>query len=215
MTTRLGLSWLLRIAGGFGVVATSFGITLAILNYMDGPTQTAATNKSRSGETITGVTGLPVLAPTLGSPKWNTMEGVVARALPISSPAGQQALQIVSTSDDGNKQISVTFTGLAPRRYRAVVLIKRGSTSRLILELRGGGAYGLVTFDLDHRETAGVQGDVQSQGLEQVENGWLRMWAEATTHNTADFFVSVLLSGAGRGAQRDFTIGGVRLEPVG
>jgi hypothetical protein len=207
---RSGLNWF-SVVAVFAVVATwSSGMTLAILEYMGDPAETTATNR----ETISSVTSLPPLSTTLGSVKWNTMEGVVAHPLQISGPNGQQALQIVSTLADGNKQISVMFTGLSPRRYRAVVWIKPGSMSRLILALRGGGAHGLAIFDLDRRATAGVEGDAQSPGLEQVENGWLRIWADAPTLN-ADFVASLLLSGAGPSVQREFTVGGVKLEPAG
>ena len=181
MPVRSGLNWLLNIVGGASVVGASFAITLTILNYMDRSAPTSTANRTELAETIAFADGLPPLPSALGAAKWSAMEGLVAHPAPIpAAAAGQQALLIVSTPTDGNKMISALFAGQLPRRYRVVVWVKPGSAGRLLLELRGGGADGLATFDVGHRAAVGIQGSLQAHGLEQADNGWLKMWAEMT-----------------------------------
>jgi len=180
----------------------------AVVTRLEQNSANAADPKSDASATNQDATLLRDLPPlpqtTRGPNRWDMIEGLQATPVEkLASPAtGQSVLRLRALPEEGRHVISAHFTGLAPESvYRVFTWVRSVSTNRIMIEARDSVApgtdkawnYGMAQFDMADRSVIKSSGDLIAQGVDQADDGWLRVWGDLRTRDGQVFVVLGLL----------------------
>ena len=117
-------------------------------------------------------------------------QGVTVAANAAPGPDGNPgAYRMTESAANSLHRILTDLSGVKPDTYTLSVYVKPGERSGFGMEMSDAksGKYGKVMFDLAQKQVRSSAGDVVADGLQELPNGWFRVWAAMpySTENVA------------------------------
>jgi hypothetical protein len=214
-----------------GKITTVLLLLLAAYFYVEAPRH--PTLSIKMGPPLVNVERVRGLergsGPNLASPRsdfvkggW-TREGVVVSANAATAPDGMNtAYRLLETNETDRHRIETKATGGTAGAIHTLSLYVKPEERRVIMfEMRDAdaGRYGVTHFDVGNGRVTYEAGDVSDAGIQQLPDGWFRVWAAMPYASDAAVFNFALLGNQGapkytgsRGA--GLLIWGVQFEPA-
>ena len=145
-----------------------------------------------------------------------------------ASPAGQVPLRLVASAGADRHFVAATFGGSSSAGiYRVAVWIKTGPVPANVqlqvrdsIDPRTGKAHeGEARFDLSSSVPLVCNGNVLAHGIEQVADGWRKLWLDTTTADGKIFVSLGMLEAASnihlfKSAGQELILGGIEIVPA-
>lgn len=184
------------------------------------PASAAAPAQQASFATGTG-TNLTASAEDFSGGKWHPENLAVAAATAKAPDGSTGAYNLTETTVDGRHRSETIVAGLTPgSSYTLSIFIRPAGRHLVEFEMRDKtpGKYSVVRFDLNRKVVDGVKGDSDASGVQELPDGWLRIWAAMPYTGDEAVFDIALMDDKGEVmyagvANEGVSVWGVQFEP--